>query len=105
MTYLEQVVNETLRIYSPAAFLARKCTIPTELIAAKEKVVKIDKDMALIVPVHSLHNDEQYYKNPEKFDPDRFSPENGGVKSYRDRGVYMPFGDGPRICLGENKGH
>lgn len=103
MPYLDQVANETLRMYSPAAFISRKCTEPIELIAAKDKLVKIEEDISLIIPVQSIHNDEEYYKNPEKFDPDRFSPENGGMKLYRDKGVFLPFGDGPRICLGKNK--
>lgn len=103
MPYLDQVANETLRMYPPAAFLSRKCTEPTELIAAKEKVVQIEKDISVVIPVYSIHHDEEYYKNPEMFDPERFAPENGGVKSYRDKGVFLPFGDGPRICLGKNK--
>lgn len=41
-----------------------------------------------------------YYPNPESFNPERFNSENGGVKSFKDRFVLIPFGDGPRICLG-----
>lgn len=44
--------------------------------------------------------DPEYYPNPTKFDPDRFSPENGGIKSFIDRGLFLPFGIGPRICPG-----
>lgn len=45
--------------------------------------------------------DERFYDEPGKFKPERFSEENGGVKKYKDMGVYFPFGDGPRICLGK----
>lgn len=44
--------------------------------------------------------DPEYYPDPKKFDPDRFSPENGGAKSFIERGVFLPFGIGPRICPG-----
>lgn len=42
----------------------------------------------------------EYYPNPESFYPERFNPDNGGVKAFRDRCLLIPFGDGPRICLG-----
>lgn len=42
----------------------------------------------------------EYYYNPDDFDPDRFSPEHGGVKAFKERCVLIPFGDGPRICSG-----
>uniref|UniRef100_A0A1B0D379 Uncharacterized protein n=1 Tax=Phlebotomus papatasi TaxID=29031 RepID=A0A1B0D379_PHLPP len=41
------------------------------------------------------------FNNPEEFDPERFSPEKGGTKLYRDKGVFIPFSDGPRACLGQ----
>ena len=45
----------------------------------------------------------EYYTNPNEFIPERFDPENGGIKAFKDRGVLAPFGDGPRICLVSNK--
>ena len=53
-----------------------------------------------MVPIYSIHNDPQHYPNPHVFDPERFSNENGGLKQYKDKCVYLAFGDGPRICLG-----
>lgn len=62
--------------------------------------MKIKKGTLVHIPSYSIMRDPEHYPNPEVFDPDRFSPENGGLKRYRDKGVYLPFGDGPRICLG-----
>lgn len=47
----------------------------------------------------------EYFPNPESFYPERFDDENGGIKSFRDRGVLIPFGDGPRMCLGMRYGY
>jgi cytochrome P450 family 6 len=51
----------------------------------------------VLIPVYGLHNDERFWENPEKFNPERFLPEN--VKKRRSF-VFYPFGDGPRICPG-----
>lgn len=41
-----------------------------------------------------------YYSDPVKFKPERFDAEHGGIKAFRDKCVFLPFGDGPRMCLG-----
>lgn len=53
----------------------------------------------MIIPVWSIHHDWKNYPNPEIFDPERF---NGDEKQSRP-GVFLPFGDGPRYCLGRFK--
>lgn len=53
-----------------------------------------------MISLHSIHHDAEYYPQPEEFLPERFSQANGGTKKFKDMGIYMPFGDGPRICLG-----
>jgi cytochrome P450 family 28 len=102
MEYLEQVCNETLRLYPPAATLAKKCTEDIELNYSKTetKTVLIEKGTSVVVPIWSLHRDSQFYSCPETFNPDRFSAENGGAKYFKEKGMFFPFGDGPRICLG-----
>lgn len=55
------------------------------------------KGIRVLIPVYSIHHDPKYYPDPERFDPERFSEEN--IKT-RPEGTYLPFGDGPRICIG-----
>lgn len=53
--------------------------------------------MRVLIPIWSLHHDSRYFPEPEKFDPDRFSEDNRGTV---DPNTYMPFGVGPRSCIG-----
>jgi len=57
----------------------------------------IENGQKLLIPVYALHYDSKYYTEPEKFIPERFSAEE---KAKRPSGVYLPFGDGPRMCIG-----
>ncbi|XP_055710227.1 probable cytochrome P450 28d1 [Phlebotomus papatasi] len=100
MPYLEQVVAETLRLNPPGTFLSRQVTQPCELQLSEDKVVTMEEGTGLLIPIYSMHRDSRYFEDPESFIPERFAPEKGGVKIYRDKGCYMPFGEGPRICLG-----
>uniref|UniRef100_A0A1Q3FLC8 Putative cytochrome p450 n=1 Tax=Culex tarsalis TaxID=7177 RepID=A0A1Q3FLC8_CULTA len=100
LPYLEQVINESLRLWPPAAFLSKKCTEPIELDLTSTEKKLIETDICAIIPVWSIHRDPEYYEDPATFNPDRFSPERGGINSYREKGCFMPFGDGPRQCLG-----
>jgi cytochrome P450 family 6 len=58
----------------------------------------IDEGTQLFIPAHSMQLDEKYFPNPKVFDPDRFLPEN---KDNIQQFSYLPFGDGPRLCIGE----
>lgn len=57
----------------------------------------LEKGTGIWVPIFGLHRDPEYFPDPERFDPDRFLPEE--IKN-RNPAVYMPFGDGPRQCIG-----
>jgi cytochrome P450 family 6 len=61
--------------------------------------VTLEKGIQIVIPVEALHHDPQYYPEPDRFDPERFSEE---VKSNRHHYVYLPFGEGPRICIGNH---
>lgn len=57
----------------------------------------IEKDTFVLVPTYSIHKDPEYYPQPEIFDPERFSEEQTKA---RHPCAYLPFGDGPRNCIG-----
>lgn len=104
LPYMEAVVTEGLRIYPPVPNLSKICTADTELPGLKDHNLKIEKGMIVLMPLYSIHRNPEYYENPEKFDPDRFMPENGGVKKYEDNCTFLTFGAGPRTCLGRKFG-
>ncbi|XP_028719397.1 cytochrome P450 3A11-like [Peromyscus leucopus] len=90
--YLDMVLNETLRLYPIANRLMRVCKQGAEMDG-----VFIPKGSTVITPIYALHHDPQYWSEPEEFCPERFSKENkGNINPY----VYLPFGIGPRNCLG-----
>lgn len=92
---------ETLRINPAFGMISRQCTETIEVVGIKDKRVQIEAGTIVMIPVWSIHHDEAFYPEPETFDPDRFSEENGGVKKYRDAGVFLAWGAGPRTCLGK----
>jgi len=59
--------------------------------------VKVNVGQLVSISVQGIHNDERYYPNPERFDPERFNGEN---KKDRHQYAYIPFGMGPRNCIG-----
>ena len=91
---------ESLRMHSPLLFNSRECTEEFLLEADDGQKVLIEKGINVYVPINLFHYDPEYYTDPHTFYPERFDAENGGLKSFKDKGVYLPFGDGPRICLG-----
>nr|AQM57042.1 cytochrome P450 CYP6AX3 [Sogatella furcifera] len=94
MEYLDRVISETLRKYPIAGSLIRRCTKAWQIPGAKGRLEVGDR---VLVPVYAIHHDPKYYSEPEKFDPERFTEEN---KRARPPCTYLPFGDGPRNCIG-----
>jgi cytochrome P450 family 6 len=94
MTYMENVLNETLRKYPPVPLLNRQCT---KDYVVPNTSIRLEKGIVVGISSLGLHNDPEYFPNPEKFDPDRFSEEN---KKSRPAFTWIPFGEGPRVCIG-----
>ncbi|MEM7465670.1 MAG: cytochrome P450 [Pseudomonadota bacterium] len=92
MPYLKQVVQESMRIYPPVWAVARRSEEPAEY-----NGFFIPEKSYIGVAPYALHRDPKLWPDPTRFDPDRFSPENGkGRHSY----CYLPFAAGPRACIG-----
>ncbi|GBP59919.1 Cytochrome P450 6B7 [Eumeta japonica] len=99
MKYLEMAFLESMRLFPSLGFLIRKCAKTYTLPGTN---VTIDKDVSAIIPVQALHTDEKYFEDPDKFMPERFSTERiNDIKKH----VFLPFGEGPRVCIGERLGH
>lgn len=86
---------ETLRLYPPVPTLNRECTIDYKIPGTD---VVIEKGTYVLISALGLHTDPDIFPSPYEFNPERFSPENkGNIPSY----AYLPFGEGPRNCIGE----
>lgn len=81
--------------------LDRKCVraYTIERVGSNEEPLRILPGEVCIIPSLSIHRDANYFPEPEKFDPERFSEEN---RSKIIPGTYLPFGVGPRSCIGKN---
>jgi len=98
--YLQACIHETIRMFPPLLFARKLCTQPYELVNKDGTRIVLKRDDVVLLPVYSLHYDPQYYPDPHSFKPERFLEDENGIKKYRDMGVYLGFGDGPRICIG-----
>ncbi|XP_044740054.1 cytochrome P450 4g15-like [Chrysoperla carnea] len=93
LKYMEMVINESMRLYSPGPTVTRQLT----------EDIKFDnwlipKGASCVVSIFSLHRDGNVWKNPLKFDPDRFTPDSSKT---RHPYAHIPFSAGSRNCLGK----
>lgn len=92
--YTTQVLHEALRLCPPAAVIGRTAT--------RDIIVdgyRVPAGTTVIYGVYAVQRDPALWDNPLVFDPDRFSPDN---RAGRDRWQYVPFGGGPRSCIGDH---
>lgn len=92
LSYCKQVIQEAMRLYPPAPLIPRiaaeDTTLGGEPVRARTPVY---------VPVYAIHRHQALWERPGAFDPDRFRPD---LARSLPRGAYLPFGAGPRICIG-----
>lgn len=80
-------------MYPPVPWVNRVCVKDTKI-----DNVLIEKGDIIDIPIMGIHYDPEHYHNPEKFDPEHFNEEN---KAKRHNYAHIPFGEGPRICIGK----
>ncbi len=93
LTYMRQVIRETLRLYPPAFILTRRANTDAELGGHR-----VPAGSMLAFSIYALHRNPAIYPAPAIFDPDRWLPERAANIP---RNAYMPFGTGVRGCIGE----
>ena len=92
LVLVRQVLRESMRLYPPAPMMSRQAVEDTELDGHR-----ITRGMSVLIPIYAMHRHARRWENPDAFDPARFAPEReGNIPRYQ----YMPFGAGPRVCIG-----
>jgi cytochrome P450 len=92
LTYTRQVIEETMRLYPPAHTISRMAVAPDRFGA-----VPVPAGAAITISTYATHRNPRLWPDPERFDPGRFAPDQ---VARRHRFAYIPFGGGPRICIG-----
>ena len=92
--YVTMVLYETLRMYPPVPRTNRECK---HMCAVTDELI-IEKGVDVSFPIFLLHRNPEYWPNPDKFDPERFNPNN---KHSYPMFAFLPFGEGPRNCIGK----
>ena len=92
LPYTEMVIREALRLYPPAPYFGRE---PIEDMSIGGFEVR--KGAMVMVSTYALHRDARFFPDPERFDPERFA---AGWEERIPRYSYLPFGGGPRVCIG-----
>ncbi|XP_055529185.1 probable cytochrome P450 9f2 [Wyeomyia smithii] len=97
MQYLDMVISEALRMWPPNLHSERFCNKDYQFDDGVGTRFTIEKGRSILIPTIAIQRDPKYYLNPERFDPERFNEEN---RSSINPNTYLPFGIGPRNCIG-----
>ncbi|BES97499.1 cytochrome P450 [Nesidiocoris tenuis] len=92
MKYVDHCLKESLRLYAAVGSLVRMCVLPYTFPGTD---ISIEPGMRVMIPAYAIHRDSQYYADPEEFVPERWESDEKRMPC-----TYLPFGDGPRICIG-----
>jgi len=102
MTYMDQVINESMRLIPAVGFFTKTCTEEFELKGSDGLVCRVQPGTDIVISAHGLHEDPRYWENPQEFDPERFGPDR---KHTIEKFAFLPFGEGPRVCVGMRMAH
>lgn len=94
LCYTKSIIKEAMRLYPPVAVMPR-ITIQDYEIGG----YKIPAGCTVLISAWTMHRHPRYFEDPDKFDPDRWAND---LEKRLPRGVYLPFGNGPRICIGKS---
>ncbi|WP_297771103.1 cytochrome P450 [uncultured Roseovarius sp.] len=90
LPFIRQIIDEALRLYPPAGLISRTAQAADTLCGREVRAGD-----TVIIPIYALHRNHLLWPEPDRFDPDRFA-DRKSIERY----AYLPFGDGPRICIG-----
>ena len=90
LPFIRQIIDEALRLYPPAGLISRTAQA-TDILCGRE----IRPGDTVMIPIYALHRNHLLWEAPDAFNPDRFAD-----RKNTPRYGYLPFGDGPRICIG-----
>lgn len=94
LTYTRQILQESMRLYPPVFTIPRQAASDVKM-----GPFTLPKGSFVLTSITALHRSPAFWKDPEKFDPERFAP---GREAEIEKLAYLPFGSGQRICLGNN---
>ncbi|MEZ2130057.1 MULTISPECIES: cytochrome P450 [unclassified Sinorhizobium] len=97
MPHVRAAFEEGMRLYPPAPSINRAAIADDEWVSPQGELVEIPAGITVLMMPWTLHRHELYWENPRAFMPERFLPENRGKIN---RFQYLPFGAGPRVCIG-----
>lgn len=95
MPYMEMIISEALRKWTPVATYDRICNEATTLDIGDGKRLHVGVGEGMVIAAYGMNHDPKYWSKPEEFDPERFNEVNA---KHIVSGTYLPFGLGPRIC-------